>query len=174
MSSQALQDNNDTHDDYDLRLGFKLVFIPFSNDNAQDSSGVSNENGGEDNFDSKDFDKALSQVMVTWMKEQGDIDVHFGFDANMGYFLIVYDMRLAAYIPDRTEFDDVRYAVSADGTGAYFTAYTGTHRQGRRVSVETMRKLWKAYGVYEEGNRGLVMAALPDLENPHGIEDHMK
>ncbi|OOO09292.1 hypothetical protein OAory_01105880 [Aspergillus oryzae] len=78
--------------------------------------------------------------MVTWMKEQDNIDVHFGFDVNMGYFLIVYDMRLAAYIPDGTEFDDVRYAVSADGTGAYFTAYTGTHRQGRRVSVETMRE----------------------------------
>ncbi|KAB8204863.1 hypothetical protein BDV34DRAFT_226098 [Aspergillus parasiticus] len=108
--------------------------------------------------------------MVTWMKEQDNIDVHFGFDANMGYFLIVYDMRLAAYIPDGTEFDDVRYAVSADGTGAYFTAYTGTHRQGRRVSVETMRKLWRAYGVYEEGMRGLVIS---DLENIHGVEDRM-
>ncbi|KAB8268622.1 hypothetical protein BDV30DRAFT_243179 [Aspergillus minisclerotigenes] len=108
--------------------------------------------------------------MVTWMKEQDNIDVHFGFDVNMGYFLIVYDMRLAAYIPDGTEFDDVRYAVSADGTGAYFTAYTGTHRQGRRVSVETMRKLWRAYGVYEEGMRGLAMT---DLENIHGIENRM-
>ncbi|KAE8131637.1 hypothetical protein BDV38DRAFT_290009 [Aspergillus pseudotamarii] len=108
--------------------------------------------------------------MVTWMKEQDNIDVHFGFDVGMGYFLIVYDMRLAAYIPDGTEFDDVRYAVSADGTGAYFTAYTGTHRQGQRVSVDTMRKLWRAYGVYEEGMRGLVMS---NLENIHGIEDRM-
>ncbi|KAB8263495.1 hypothetical protein BDV32DRAFT_146313 [Aspergillus pseudonomiae] len=142
MSSQALQDNNDTHDDYDLRLGF-------NHSTRAEQPSLTPQISQFFDFNDLGFN------MVTWMKEQGDIDVHFGFDANMGYFLIVYDMRLAAYIPDRTEFDDVRYAVSADGTGAYFTAYTGTHRQGRRVSVETMRKLWKAYGVYEEGNRGL-------------------
>ncbi|KAB8231462.1 hypothetical protein BDV23DRAFT_182187 [Aspergillus alliaceus] len=111
--------------------------------------------------------------MVTWTKEEENIDVHFGFEVDKGYFIIVYDMRLAAYLPDGSEFDDVRFAVCADGTGAYFTAYTGTCRQGRCVSVDTMRKLWKAYGVYEEGLRGLSMGGVRDLEDLHGIVDRM-
>ncbi|KAE8352334.1 hypothetical protein BDV28DRAFT_157978 [Aspergillus coremiiformis] len=111
--------------------------------------------------------------MVTWNKEEGQIDVHFGFDVNMGYFIIVYDMRLAAYIPDGTEFDDVRFAICPEGTGAYFTAYTGTNRQGRCVGLDTMRKLWKAYGVYEEGVRGLMIAGVRELGELHGFVDRM-
>ncbi|KAE8378861.1 hypothetical protein BDV26DRAFT_291840 [Aspergillus bertholletiae] len=111
--------------------------------------------------------------MVTWTEYQGEIKIQFGFDVNMGYFIIIYDMRLAAHSSDGTEFDDVCYAVSEDGTGANFSAYTKTSTQGHHVGVDTMRKLWRAYSVYEKGKRGLKVAGVRGLEDLHGIEDRM-
>lgn len=106
------------------------------------------------------------ESMVRNECSHGNIQVAFGHDKFTGYFISVYDTRLQGDEDDGSDFDDIRYAISADGCGAYLEAHTGSQRIGRRVIYGTMQKLWRSYEVGEEGmallakGRGSVMDAV--------------
>lgn len=84
---------------------------------------------------------------------QGSIQIAFGYDSITGYFISVYDARLQVNKEDGTDFDDIRYAISPDGSGAYLAAHTGSQGIGKRVSHSAMEKLWESYEVGDEGMR---------------------
>jgi hypothetical protein len=89
--------------------------------------------------------------MVRHEHHQGSIRIAFGHDETSGYFISVYDTRLEVNEETGDDFEEICYDISASGTGAYLTAHTGTIGFGKRVSYDTMKKLWRSYEVGETG-----------------------
>ena len=80
----------------------------------------------------------------------------YGHDHVTGYFFNVSDERLVVSKETGDDFDTVRYKVSPDGGGTYFSVQTAKMGLGTRVSYQTMEKLWR---LYEVGDAGLKLLA---------------
>lgn len=82
---------------------------------------------------------------------QGAITVGYGHDEITGYFISVSDSRLAYDEEGTEELNHFLEEATSGGTGFYLQAHTGTIGLGQRVNLDVMEKLWKLYGVSEEG-----------------------
>lgn len=83
--------------------------------------------------------------------QQGQIQIVYGHDHVTGFFLAVYDARLAWSGNNSSELNAICDTIAESGSGCYLHAHTGAIGFGPRVSIATMRELWIKYGVSEEG-----------------------
>ncbi|KAI9834715.1 MAG: hypothetical protein M1826_000118 [Phylliscum demangeonii] len=81
--------------------------------------------------------------MVRHEFSQGSIRIAFGLDHITGYFISVYDERLAINKAEGGDFDEIRKGISLSGDGAYLNAHTGPVGFGKQVTrgEEGMRLL---------------------------------
>ncbi|GAB7342579.1 hypothetical protein MBLNU457_g0755t1 [Dothideomycetes sp. NU457] len=82
--------------------------------------------------------------------QQGEIQIAYGRDRATGFFLAVYDARLAWSLHNSAALNAICNGIAESGSGCYLHAHTGHIGFGPRVSIVTMKELWRKYGVSEE------------------------
>lgn len=71
----------------------------------------------------------------------------YGLNLTAGFWLRVEDVRLRIEPEYGSAYNDFLEGATDMGSGVYLQAFTGAAESGTRVSLSTMRLLWKNYEV---------------------------
>ena len=103
--------------------------------------------------------------------KEGYINIAYGHDHVIGYFLSAVDTRLQFQPDAPTEANKIASQVDEkQGYGGYFGLHTGMHGFGFRASVDTLIHYWTLYGVpkddIERARKGLPISKVRTLDLP--------